>query len=503
MTSNARILHVPKSGGLERLTEPRSCAVVGGGIAGVAAATVLAERGVGVTLFEREHYLGGRAGAWTDTLGDGTAFQMERGFHAFFRQYYNLRALLRRVDPALSMLRQLDDYPILGPRGLVQSFAGLPKRTPWNVFALTRRTQTIGLSDLLRINARAALEMLRYDVDKTYARFDARSARDYLNSLAFPPDARRMLFDVFSRSFFTPDDNMSAAELLMLFHFYFVGNPEGLLFDVMRRPFSSAIWTPFERYLADLGVDLRTGCRVQAIERIGPRSYRLDYVDGTLDVDSCVLATTVPGLQRIIAASPSLTEAGWRRRIESLSLTHPFAVWRLWLDRPLHQDRAPFVGTTGIGRLDNISLYHLFEDESADWACRTGGAVVELHAYGVPADTPEADLRADLMHGLHQFYPETRGAQVIEERYLWRQDCPDFAIGSYASRPGVVTPFDGLVLAGDFAHIAIPSALMERAASSGIWAANELLAHDGVRPEPIYSVAPRGMLAFSQRTVAA
>ena len=24
---------------------------------------------------------------------------MNRGFHAFFRQYYNLRALLRRVDP--------------------------------------------------------------------------------------------------------------------------------------------------------------------------------------------------------------------------------------------------------------------------------------------------------------------------------------------------------------------------------------------------------------------
>ena len=24
---------------------------------------------------------------------------MSRGFHAFFRQYYNLRALLRRADP--------------------------------------------------------------------------------------------------------------------------------------------------------------------------------------------------------------------------------------------------------------------------------------------------------------------------------------------------------------------------------------------------------------------
>ena len=29
---------------------------------------------------------------------------MSRGFHAFFRQYYNLRALLRRVDPDLQSL---------------------------------------------------------------------------------------------------------------------------------------------------------------------------------------------------------------------------------------------------------------------------------------------------------------------------------------------------------------------------------------------------------------
>ena len=63
---------------------------------------VLAERGVRVTVLERESFLGGRAGAWTDRLRDGTTFDMERGFHAFFRQYYNLRQLLRRVDPELA-----------------------------------------------------------------------------------------------------------------------------------------------------------------------------------------------------------------------------------------------------------------------------------------------------------------------------------------------------------------------------------------------------------------
>ena len=72
----------------ERVEPGTRAIVVGGGLAGVSAACVLAERGVEVTLVEREAYLGGRLGAWTETMPDGTTYQMERGFHGFFRQYY-------------------------------------------------------------------------------------------------------------------------------------------------------------------------------------------------------------------------------------------------------------------------------------------------------------------------------------------------------------------------------------------------------------------------------
>ena len=81
-------------------SRPRAV-VVGAGIAGLAAATGLAERGVAVEVIEREHYLGGRVGGWTEQH-DGVDLPMNRGFHAFFRQYYNLRALLRRIDPAVA-----------------------------------------------------------------------------------------------------------------------------------------------------------------------------------------------------------------------------------------------------------------------------------------------------------------------------------------------------------------------------------------------------------------
>ena len=42
---------------------------------------------------------------------------MNRGFHAFFRQYYNLRTLLRRIDSELGMLVPVEDYPLVDATG--------------------------------------------------------------------------------------------------------------------------------------------------------------------------------------------------------------------------------------------------------------------------------------------------------------------------------------------------------------------------------------------------
>ncbi len=105
MTDPRRVVHAASAGLRDAgaLRNRPHVVVVGAGIAGLAAATGLAERGVTVDVLEREAYLGGRVGGWAESLPDGAAVAMNRGFHAFFRQYYNLRALLRRVDPALGM----------------------------------------------------------------------------------------------------------------------------------------------------------------------------------------------------------------------------------------------------------------------------------------------------------------------------------------------------------------------------------------------------------------
>jgi isorenieratene synthase len=120
---------------------------------------------------------------------------------------------------------------------------------------------------------------------------------------------------------------------------------------------------------------------------------------------------------------------------------------------------------------------------------------VELHAYAVPAHLSEQAVRADLIAGLHSFYPETREARVIDECLLMRQDCPGFPPGSLHTRPTPRTALADVTLAGDYVSVPLPCALMERATVSGFIAANTLLARYGVAPEPIRSVPRRGLLA--------
>ena len=65
------------------LKESKKVAVIGAGIAGMSAATLLAERGFEVDIYERDNFLGGKVGSWPHTFSDSYSTNVEHGFHAF------------------------------------------------------------------------------------------------------------------------------------------------------------------------------------------------------------------------------------------------------------------------------------------------------------------------------------------------------------------------------------------------------------------------------------
>ena len=470
--------------------------VIGAGIAGLAAAAGLIERGVTVEVLEREPNLGGRVAGWTEKLDDGplsgTEVANNRGFHAFFRQYYNLRELLRRSDPGLERLHAVEDYPLIDGQGRRDTFRGLPQTPPWNALVFALRSPTFRFRDLVRINAKAAAPLAAVSVPGIYDRLDHQDAESFLKDINFPVAARHLAFEVFARSFFARPERLSAAELAAMFHIYFLGSNEGLVFDVAKSNFDTALWNPLGEYLTGQGVKFHTGVSAQSITHGGSRRLQVRTADMVIDADGVVLATDVGGLQKIVASSPGLGDEDWRQRVAAMKVAPPFVVQRLWLDTPVNPDRPAFLGTGGLEPVDNISVVSRYESQAAEWAREHGGSVVEVHSYSVMDPPPFDGLREKMLSRLHDIYPETARAGVVAERILFKQDCPLFSPGSFASRPTVDTPVPGLMLAGDGIRIDLPVALMERAATTGFSAANGLLAGWGVSGHTLHTVPVRG-----------
>ncbi len=481
------VLHPAAGGGLRAAAPSPRVLVVGGGIAGIAAAVGLVERGIRVVVAEREAQLGGRVRSWPVSHG-GDQVTMSRGFHAFFRQYYNLRALLRRVDPALTGLVPVPDYPVVMADGAADSFARVPRTPPANLFWYALRSPNFGPRALFRADIAASSSMLDLDFPRSFDDFDAVSAGTFLDELNFPPAVRHLALEVFTRSFFADPAEYAAGELLAMFHLYFVGSSEGLLFDVAADDFGTVFWNPLQHHLIGSGAEVLTGTVVEDLRFCADGPVRARAGNRDIEVDAVVLAADPRSTRRLVADATGLPAQGWRESLARTGNAPRFVVWRLWLDTPLRADRPAFLGTGGFELLDNVSVLQRYEAGARRWASTHGGSVVEVHAYAIDDRWSEPALRSALRAELAAVYPETRSAGVLADEWLVSDDCPSFRPGERRHRPGVRTDDARLVLAGDGVRCDLPVALMERAATTGWQAANGLLAGWGLRGHDLWSV---------------
>src|SRR5215831_16705872 len=146
--------------------------VVGGGAAGLAAATYLARAGRRVTVLEKTDALGGRA--ITDTV---EGFALNRGVHALYTG-----------GPASSVLRELDArYSSGSPSHVLARDAGELKPFPATALDLVRTDLLSGADkrELLGV-------FLRLSVVKP-ERLGQQSVLDWVNAVAQRPKVRRLL----------------------------------------------------------------------------------------------------------------------------------------------------------------------------------------------------------------------------------------------------------------------------------------------------------------------
>ncbi len=226
-------------------------------------------------------------------------------------------------------------------------------------------------------------------------------------------------------------------------------------------------------------------------------SHAASGVSGeVLPADYCVVASDVRGTRELVLGSGS-GMATLESSVASLGEADPYAVYRLWLDRPLGSAAFPFYTVSGYTYTDSISIYSDFQEPFISWAKKQGGCVVELHAYAIaPADVkPEPVIRAAMREELHHMFPETRKATILHELFMQQSNFTRWAPGDHSRRPGVETPLSNLFLAGDWVRVDAPVFLMEAAAFTGRMAANAIFSRESLRLTPLPIVPMDGIFA--------
>jgi len=469
-----------------QLTEPKSVAVAGGGIAGMVAALSLAERGFKVSLFEKASYLGGKVGSWTFE-SNGHTLRTTHGFHAFFNQYYNLLALMDELGLS-SRLREIDDYVVLFDEKRSQRFKGIDPTPVFNILDLRKRG-VFNILTLISPFSMPLLQLLRYDPDTSFRRYDKESFRSFARRTLMP-HRMRVVFNSFARAFFAEPHKMSMAELMKSFHFYFLSNEGGLIYKSLDDDFEYTFLAPFEVRLRELGVEIHRQTPVNSLEK----TEEGFCVNGQ-DFDYCILATDVKGTRELMKNAKGIAAADFEQ-LSGLRSTDRYAVYRVWTDRFEQRETPFFVMTDKRRALDSITFFHLLEKESASWSQTNGGGIFELHSYSLPDDLRNDDeIREALLNELYIYFPELKGMRILHEYYQHRDDFPAFHTGEYFKRPQVLTQTPGLYCAGDWVRMRAPLMLMEAACTSARMAANHILSSNGLQEIPLHSVPEKGILA--------
>jgi squalene-associated FAD-dependent desaturase len=454
----------------------RQVVVVGGGLAGITAATALRDAGLDVTLFESRPWLGGAASSFSRG-----ALMVDTGQHVFLRCCESYQDLLARLGASGSVtIQDRFDVTVLSPgrRARLRRTA-LP--SPLHLAGALARYPLLSLPERARVG-RAALAFRRADPGD--ARLDGGRLGDWLAARGQGEGARRRLWDLFIVSALNiAGDEASVPLAATVIKTALLGRNDAADIGIAAVPLSQMHGTAAAALLTRLGVRMRLSARVASVRRLAAGGFRVDLTpgrapvqgaaaeeeaDGQVGAGESVLADAVvlavpPGQAARLGGAASVAEASNWDRLGFSPIVNVHVVY----DRRVMD--LPFAAAV------DSPVQWVF-DKTRNAGLRAGQYLaVSLSAADDYADVPAARLRDVFLPALERLLPAAAGAGVAdffvtrERRATFRQ-----APGCGALRPGSATSVPGLVLAGSWTDTGWPDT-MEGAVRSGHNAAQELI----------------------------
>jgi len=436
-----------------------SVAVVGGGLAGIAAAVSLQESGIDVELFEARPRLGGATHSFQRAGSDGGPdLTVDNGQHVMLRAFTAYRGLLDRLGTGHGVeLQDRFDLRILTPDGRPEARlrrTGLPG--PLHLLPALAKYSLLSPAERLRA---AAASLAMGKIDPADPHVDDVSLGYWLNQHRQSDRTRRYLWELFVTAALNCGvDDASLALSAMVIQKALLGESDAADIGVPRIPLGELHGRAAEKKLR--GVHLKT-----KVEQI-VSGTRL-VVDGfPVDAEAVIIAVPHPTAAALMpeAACPD-------RKIWSGLASSPIVDVHVLYDRPVMD--APFAAVV------DSPVQWVFDRTSAAGLGPTHSQYVSsvVSAAGQWIDAPVAQIREVFLPALAEALPRARKAEVAEffvtrERHATFRQAP----GSGALRPAAATGLPGLFLAGAWTATGWPDT-MEGAVRSGLTAARLCRGH--------------------------
>ena len=461
-----------------------SALVIGGGLAGIAAAGRLAESGWRVTLLEARSSLGGRAFSFVDR---GSDRELDNGQHVIVGACRNLIGFFERIGASdlwrLQSRLSVDVYDRAGRGGKLYGLGG---PAPAHLLAAFVTYRHLSLGDKMRAVRGVIAAML---VDRSNPELETTSFYDWLRAHGQSERCIYNLWNVIIEG--TLNDNIrdvSAAMGLMIAQDGLLKGRREINIGYPIVPLGQAIGGPCENYLGDLGVRTLLGCPAHAVE-----------------------ADTAGVVQRVVAGD------GQGFSADAYVSAVPF--WILPGLIPDHlADQTPFNSLTGL-RASPIVNVHLeydrpvmdgdfcyFLDNPLQWvfnSSRISGndrsnegqsLTVSISAAWDHIDLPRADLANSIAEEMRAAFPRARQAQLVRSTVVKQRNATFRCTpGAGRIRPGPVAASPNLFLAGEWTDTGWPST-MEGAIISGYNAAAAVVSRFSAVPDTAEEKSARTMV---------